>query len=142
MALPFLNRLQGLVKAAPAPGEAVQRARAQRTLEAIRQALPELLAVAVIDIESGQALAAHSTTATLAPAKAAPHNAEVVRQKRRALQALALPDEKIEDILITLREQLHLLRVMQDDKRLLYLVVSPQDTNLAIARDVLRTCSQ
>ncbi|UOQ75626.1 hypothetical protein MUN84_13160 [Hymenobacter sp. 5516J-16] len=141
MALPFLNRLQELVKPGPAPGESGQQAKAKARLEAIRAALPELLAVAVIDIDSGQALAAHSNSPKLAPAKAAAHNAEVVRQKRRAIQALALPDEKIEDILITLREQLHLLRVTHDERHLLYLVVSPQDTNLAIARDVLRTHS-
>ncbi|MFD1468813.1 hypothetical protein ACFQ48_11310 [Hymenobacter caeli] len=138
MNIPFLTRLQGLAQpAVPGP----LRAQAAATVAAVRAALPELLAVAVIDIESGQALAAHSNTPRLDPAKAAPHNAEVVRQKRRALLALALPDEKIEDILITLRGQIHLLRISRDDKRLLYLVVSPLDTNLAIARGVLQAHS-
>ncbi|MBD2766921.1 hypothetical protein IC235_03325 [Hymenobacter sp. BT664] len=118
------------------------RSQAVATVEAVREALPELLAVAVIDIESGRSLAAHSNTPALTPAKAARYHTEVVRQKRQALQALSLPDEKIEDILITLREQLHLLRISADDQRLLYLVVSSHDTNLAIARTVLRMHSE
>ncbi|MBC6700149.1 hypothetical protein H8B14_18625 [Hymenobacter sp. BT190] len=110
-------------------------------MAAVRQALPELLAVAVVELATNKVLAKYSSSAQLQPEKAAMHNAEVVRQKQRALKALALPNEKIEDILITLREQLHLLRVSQNGNWLLYLIVSPQDTNLAIARDVLKTHS-
>ncbi|WP_231590676.1 hypothetical protein [Hymenobacter terrenus] len=139
MNIPILNRLQALAKTSTLAASGPLHIQAAATVEAVRAALPELLAVAVIDIESGKALAVHSNSSTLAPAKAAPYNAEVVRQKRRALDALSLPNEKIEDILITLREQLHLLRVSQDNERLLYLAVSSYDTNLAIARDVLRT---
>jgi hypothetical protein len=139
MNIPLLNRLQSLAKTSAPAVSGPLRAQAAATVEAVRIALPELLAVAVIDIESGQALASHSNAPGLDPAKAAPYNAEVIRQKRRALQALSLPNEKIEDVLITLREQLHLLRVSADDQRLLYLAVNSHDTNLAIARTVLRT---
>ena len=106
-------------------------------------ALPELLAVAVIDIDiaSGQALAAHTNVSGLAPAKAAPYNAEVVRQKRRALQTLVLPGERIEDILITLRQRLHLLRVSCDDQHVPYLAINSRDTNLVLAHDILRAHS-
>ena len=141
MNIPFLNRIQALTKPSAPVADGAVVAQAAATVKAVQAALPELIAVAVIDIESGLALAAHSSLPSFSPAKAAPHNAEVVRQKRRALEALSLPNEKIEDILITLREQLHLLRVSSDDQRLLYLAVSTQDTNLAIARGVLRAHS-
>jgi hypothetical protein len=139
MNIPLLNRLQSLAKTSASAVSESLRTQAVATVEAVRMALPELLAVAVIDIESGQSLASHSNVLGLNPAKAAPYNAEVIRQQRRALQALSLPNEKIEDVLITLREQLHLLRVSADDQRLLYLAVNSHDTNLAIARTVLRT---
>ncbi|MDJ0367907.1 hypothetical protein QMK33_22420 [Hymenobacter sp. H14-R3] len=135
MALSFLRRFQAL--ATPVGTEA-QRNEAAATIKAVCQTLPELLAVAVIDIETGKALAAHSNVPGMLPAKAAPYNAEVVRQKRQALRALSLPDERIEDILITMREQSHLLCISQDDQRLLFLAVNTQDTNMALARSVLR----
>ena len=141
MNLPFLSRLQALAQPGASVTNGAVATQAAATVEAVQAALPELLAVAVIDIESGQALATHSNVPSFSPAKAAPHNAEVVRQKRRALEALSLSNEKIEDILITLREQLHLLRVSSDNQRLLYLAVSTHDTNLAIARHVLRAHS-
>lgn len=139
MQLTLLNKIKALAKPAAAPSSAEVKAAA--TVAALRKDLPELLAVAVVELATDKVLAKYSSQARLQPEKAAGPNAEVVRQKQRALQALALPNEKIEDILITLREQLHLLRVSQSGKWLLYLIVSPQDTNLAIAREVLKTHS-
>lgn len=105
----------------------------------IKEELPELLAASVIDLTSGRAIASYSSKQSgLRPDKAAPFNTEVIRQKQRALRALDLPNEQIEDILITLREQLHLMRVSADGRTLLYLAVSMEDTNLALTRDVLR----
>ncbi|WP_223648891.1 hypothetical protein [Hymenobacter psoromatis] len=140
MNIPLLNRLAQFGKPSPALTEASTRA--QATVDAVCLALPEVLAVAVIAIESGQALASYAALPSLNPAKAALYNAEVVKQKRQAIKALGLNGEKIEDILITLREQLHLLRLSPDEQRLLYLAVSARDTNLAIARDVLKTYCQ
>lgn len=138
MQIPFLSRLQTLVAPTLAPADAPERSKASATLSALRAALPELLAAAIVDIERGTVLAAHSNVPELVPAKAAPYYAEVVRQKRRAVKALRLSDEKIEDILVTLRRQLHLLRVSHDGRQLLYLIVDGHDTNLAVARAILR----
>ncbi|HEX8425593.1 hypothetical protein [Hymenobacter sp.] len=141
MSFSILNRLQVFAAPLIAPAKTPEQVRAATTVEKLRQELPELLAVAVIDIQTSKTLAAFSCLRELAPARAAVYNVEVVRQKRRALEALGLANEKIEDILITLREQLHLLRVSQDGQQLLYLVVNTHDTNLAIARTVLRAHS-
>nr|WP_262907838.1 hypothetical protein [Hymenobacter sp. 15J16-1T3B] len=100
--------------------------------------MPELLAVAVVDARSGTSLAAHSNAANIAPATAAAFNAEVVRQKQKALTALNLIDEHIEDILISLSNQLHLMRLADGGRKFIYLAVSAHDTNLAAAREVLR----
>jgi hypothetical protein len=55
------------------------------------------------------------------------------------MQALQLaPAEQLEDIVITLRRQLHLLQVLPQQGWLLYLAIRTEDTNLALARTVLR----
>ncbi|KUG08913.1 hypothetical protein ASU33_07340 [Solirubrum puertoriconensis] len=115
--------------AAAGAGEVVQNVLAE---------LPDLLAVAVVDARTGTSLAAHSNTASIAPATAAAFNAEVVRQKQKALTALNLIDEHIEDILISLSNQLHLMKLADGGRKFIYLAVSAHNTNLAAAREVLR----
>ncbi|WP_046243807.1 hypothetical protein [Hymenobacter terrenus] len=100
--------------------------------------LPGLLAVAVVDINSGVALASRSNSPGINPETAAAYNTEVVKQKQKALVALQITDEKIQDILITLSSQFHLLKLNADGTKFIYLVVSPLEVSLAIAREVLR----
>ncbi|RTQ45933.1 hypothetical protein EJV47_23975 [Hymenobacter gummosus] len=114
-------------------------AEAGEVVQNVLAELPDLLAVAVVDARTGTSLAAHSNDASIAPATAAAFNAEVVRQKQKALTALNLIDEQIEDILISLSSQLHLMKLADGGRKFIYLAVSAQATNLATAREVLRT---
>ncbi len=107
-------------------------------MQNIIDSLPQLVAVAVVEVSSGLCLASHSNSPTLNPETAAAYNTEVVKQKLKAMTALKLTNEKIDDILITLTSQLHLIKLLEDTKKFIYLVVNTRDTNLAIARDVLR----
>ena len=100
--------------------------------------LPQLIAVAIVEVSSGMCLASHSNSPTLNPETAAAYNTEVVKQKMKAMAALKLTGEKIDDILITLTNQLHRINLLDDGKKFIYLAVSSRDSNLAIARDVLR----
>lgn len=110
---------------------------AGKVIEGILQDLPGLMAVAVVDTNSGMSLASHSNTPSINPDTAAAYNTEVVKQKQKAMAALKLTGEAIEDILITLSNQIHLLKLTENNK-FIYLVVNSRDTNLAIAREVLR----
>ncbi|MDO7875584.1 hypothetical protein Q5H93_12645 [Hymenobacter sp. ASUV-10] len=112
---------------------------AGKAVEAIINDLPGLLAVAVVDVTSGMALASHSNSPTLNPETAAAYNTEVVKQKQKAMSALKLTNESIEDILITLTNQLHLLKLNPAGNKFIYLAVNSRETNLAIAREVLRS---
>ena len=112
---------------------------AGQAVEAIITDLPSLMAVAVVDITSGMALASHSNSPAINPETAAAYNTEVVKQKQKAMSALKLQGETIEDILITLTNQLHLLKLNPAGSKFIYLVVNSRDTNLAIAREVLRS---
>lgn len=65
---------------------------------------------------------------------AAAGNTEVVRAKRKTMAALDLDDE-IEDILISLGEQYHVIRpVAKHDGVFLYVALSRAKANLAMAR--------
>jgi hypothetical protein len=111
---------------------------AGQCVQNILNSLPSLMAVAVVDVTSGMALASHSNSPSINPETAAAYNTEVVKQKQKAMAALKLQGERIDDILMTLTNQLHLLNVSEDGKKFIYLVVNARETNLAIARDVCR----
>ncbi|MBW3129683.1 MULTISPECIES: hypothetical protein [Hymenobacter] len=111
---------------------------AGKVIQGVIDDLPALLAVAVVDVNSGMSLASHSNVQNINPDTAAAYNTEVVKQKQKAMAALKLNGEKIEDILISLTNQLHLLKLTEAGNKFIYLVVNARDTNLAIAREVLR----
>jgi predicted regulator of Ras-like GTPase activity (Roadblock/LC7/MglB family) len=107
-------------------------------IEDIISDLPGLMAVAVVDVTSGMALGSHSNSPSINPETAAAYNTEVVKQKQKAMAALKLQGETIEDILITLTNQLHLIKLNPAGNKFIYLAVNSRETNLAIAREVLR----
>lgn len=112
---------------------------AGQAVQNIIDALPGLIAVAVVDVESGMTLASHSNNPAFNPETAAAYNTEVVKQKKKAMTALKLTGETIDDVLITLTTQLHLIKLVGNGDKFIYLAVNSRETNLAIARDVVRS---
>ena len=90
------------------------------------------MAACIADSSSGMVLGKAGSGVDLELAAAA--NTEVVRAKKNAIKALGLNDS-IEDILITLGKQYHIIRPMDNHENLfIYLVLDKEKSNLALAR--------
>lgn len=99
--------------------------------------IPHCIAVSIAEIESGMALASGTKNPQIEPELAAAYNAEVVKQKIKAKKALGLENQNIEDILITLTDQFHVLAVVPDNIYFVYVATS-KESNLAIIRNTIR----
>ncbi len=92
------------------------------------------IAAAVVDTESGMTLGVIGGGDDFAIEVAAAANRDVVIAKQRAAEALGL-DDAIEDILITLSSQYHLIRPMANQPTVfIYIALDKAQANLALSR--------
>jgi len=98
------------------------------------------IGVALVDYTSGMALGTMGSNKEVDLMVAAAGNTDVVRAKLRTMEMLKLKDQ-IEDILITLGNQYHLIRLLggrNTQGLFFYMVLNKSRSNLAMARHQLR----
>ncbi|MET8542460.1 hypothetical protein ABZW03_17665 [Kitasatospora sp. NPDC004799] len=104
-------------------------------------AIEGAIGVALVDYGSGMALGTLGDGGELDLNVAAAGNTDVVRAKMRAMEALNLLDNEIEDMLITLTHQYHLVRPITTPGGrglFLFLALNRSRSNLAMARHRLK----
>jgi len=143
MKIPFLKQLQRLT--GPAANEVVVAAAGpegistEQVIRHLLDELPDLLMAAVVEVATGKPLATYTVDRSLRPAIVAGFNAEAVRQMQAMVASQHLTSERVEEMLFTLHSQLHLLCLAPSGQRFVYLAVDSRDTNLGIARAVIRS---
>lgn len=96
--------------------------------------LDGFLAAALVDSSSGMML--ESISSSDFPIEvAAAANTDFLQAKLRAMQAIDMEDDEIEDILVSLSSQYHLLRPLKANREIfLYISLDRSRANLALAR--------
>ena len=103
-----------------------------QSLEKIQADASGFIAASLVDLESGMTLAVKSVRPDFDLTAASAYNSELVKQKLKIMNTLGL-NGGIEDMLISLSEQIHLIK-MATPATFLYLAVDKSQSNLAIVR--------
>lgn len=102
----------------------------------MKESIGGIHALSVVEIASGMSLGSFSD-GTLDPELASAYNVEVVKAKLKVIKALEL-NESIDDILITLTTQYHLIKCNEKCTHMVYLVADKGKANLALLRGMVR----
>ena len=99
------------------------------------------IAVAVTEVKTGMSYKSLSMVSSFDPELASAYNLEVVKAKMTAIKALGLKEE-IEDIMITLTNQIHIISISQNGEYFIYLAVDSNKANLGMTRSILKKYSK
>ena len=102
------------------------------TLARLQNEISGFIGASIVDINSGMTLASHSLRPDLDLAIASAYNSQMVKHKLKTIAVLKLKSS-LEDMLLTLGDQLHLIRMITS-KTFLYVAADRSMTNLALLR--------
>ncbi|EKT4499343.1 hypothetical protein H0I59_03490 [Flavobacterium psychrophilum] len=104
--------------------------------EDLKKNISGYIAVAVTEIKSGISYYTDSIVSDFDPELAAAFNLEVVKAKLNAISALGLK-QNIDDIMINLSSQIHIIDVSENNEYFIYLAVDSTRANLGMTKALL-----
>lgn len=105
--------------------------------EDLKKNVPGFIAVSVAEIASGMSYYSLSVLPDFDPELASAFNLEVVKAKMNAIKALNLQGQVIDNILITLTSQIHIVDVSDNQDYFIYLAVDSTKANLGMTKSIL-----
>lgn len=103
----------------------------------IKNNVPGLVAVSVTEVATGVCYASLSKRDDFDPEIASAYNLEVAKSKQKAIEALGLKST-IQDIIITLSDQIHIIDLSENGEYFIYLAVDSSKANLGMTRALLK----
>ncbi|KAF2507407.1 hypothetical protein [Flavobacterium foetidum] len=105
--------------------------------EDLKKNVPGFIAVSVAEIKSGMSYYSQSVLSDFDPELASAYNLEVVKAKMSAIKALNLKDQVIDNVMITLTSQIHIIDVSDNQEYFIYLAVDSTKANLGMTKSIL-----
>jgi len=102
----------------------------------VKKNIPGYIAVAVTEIKSGISYFSDTVVDGFDPELASAFNLEVVKAKLNAISALGLK-QNIDDIMITLTDQIHIIDISENNEYFIYLAVDSNKANLGMTKALL-----
>ena len=104
-------------------------------LEKIATDANGFIAASLVDLDSGMTLAIKASRTDFDLTAASAYNSELVKQKLKIMRTLGL-NGTIEDMLITLTDQIHLVKLVGPNT-FLYMAVDRKQSNIALIRSAV-----
>lgn len=101
-------------------------------LNSLAEDLNGFIGASIVDLDTGMSLASVSKYPDFDLDVAAAYNSEMVKAKFKTMDALSI-NATLEDMLLTLTDQLHLIKFLDRDT-FIYLAVNSSQSNLALMR--------
>ena len=105
--------------------------------EDLKKNVPGFIAVSVAEIKSGISYYSASVVAEFDPELASAFNLEVVKAKLNAISVLGLKDQVIDNIMINLTSQIHIIDISENGEYFIYLAVDATKANLGMTKSIL-----
>ncbi|WP_347052103.1 hypothetical protein [Flavobacterium olei] len=105
--------------------------------EDLKKNVPGFIAVSVAEIATGMSYYSVSVLPDFDPELASAFNLEVVKAKMNAIKALNLQGQVIDNVMITLTSQIHIIDVSDNQDYFIYLAVDSTKANLGMTKSIL-----
>ena len=105
--------------------------------EDLKNNVPGFIAVSIAEIKSGISYFSLSVQSDFDPEMASAFNLEVVKAKLNAIAALGLKGQGLDDILINLTSQIHIIDISENADYFIYLAVDGKKANLGMTKAIL-----
>jgi hypothetical protein len=105
--------------------------------EDLKKNVPGFIAVSVAEIKSGMSYYSESVVSDFDPELASAFNLEVVKAKMNAIKALNLQGQAVDNVMITLTSQIHIIDVSDNGEYFIYLAVDSTKANLGMTKSIL-----
>ena len=110
-------------------------------VEDLKTNVSGFIAVAVTEIKTGMSYTSLTVDPNFDPELASACNLEVVKAKMNVIKLLGL-NQTIEDIMITLSTQIHIISLSANGEYFTYLAVDSSKANLGMTRSLLKKYSK
>lgn len=104
--------------------------------EDLKNNVSGFIAVSVTEVKTGVSYYSLSVDPSFDPELASAYNLEVVKAKFSAIKALNL-DQTIENIMINLSSQIHIIDISENNDYFIYLAVDANKANLGMTKALL-----
>ncbi|MFK7901071.1 MAG: hypothetical protein AB8B61_09985 [Cyclobacteriaceae bacterium] len=122
-------------------GETAKKNKIDKVFKKAAKEIEGLNAIAVVELETGLPHGSLISDDSFDFEAACAYYAEVLKGKIKALEAMNIPGEKVEESISKLSTQIHLLRPTSDHRFFIYLSANSAHTNLGVASNTIKNAS-
>ncbi|MEO8534578.1 MAG: hypothetical protein ABI441_12545 [Flavobacterium sp.] len=110
--------------------------------EDLKKNVPGFIALSVAEIKGGICYYSESVISSFDPELASAFNLELIKAQMNAIVALNLKGQKIDNIMITLTSQIHIIDISENGEYFIYLVVDSNKANLGMTKSIINKYKQ